>query len=75
MSKSIVVELWDRHKGVVGIYRVGMVRTFWQMMSGTWSVSEVHPIEGEDSDPIRDTIRSMVDHTITEMNGWLLRRL
>lgn len=75
MKRSSVVELWDRKRGVVGLYQVVVTRRFWAVMvGGPPSWVEVKTVEGEDSQASRDTVKMMVEHdlSLTPVNGWFL---
>ena len=45
MTRSMVVELWSRTAGVVGIYRVSQRRSFADLCVGRWRVDAVEVAE------------------------------
>ena len=45
MTSSMVVELWSRTAGVVGIYRVSQRRSFADLCVGRWRVDAVEVAE------------------------------
>lgn len=75
MTRSMVVELWSRTSGVVGIYRVSQLRSFADLCVGRWRIDSVSMVEGDMSNEATSTVSVMVEHSIQDMNGWLLRVL
>lgn len=75
MTRSMVVELWSRTAGVVGIYRVSQRRTFVDLCVGRWRIEAVEVAEGDGSEEVKATVALMIGHGLSEMNGWLCRIL
>ena len=75
MTRSMVVELWSRTAGVVGIYRVSQRRSFADLCVGRWHIASVSAIEGNATNESTSTVAMMVEHGLQDMNGWLLRVL